>query len=175
MNNKVWIRHAGLNVTLPLGDIFWREDFQSICVDFNKGKSQVNIFLAPKALEFFKKRLPSLVESSGDKASGSIGPIPATKEVEEAMDIMAEFDNLVASCHGGYLETDPEFKPCFGKGCPQAISAVRAVIKDALRPKVVSREWVEELVEVARWGDKDGGYARVKSRLCSELGVVVGD
>jgi len=49
------------------------------------------------------------------------------------------------------------------------------VIKAALRPKVVSREWVEELAEVARWGDKDGGYARVKSRLCSELGIVVGE
>ena len=47
--------------------------------------------------------------------------------------------------------------------------------QSALRPKVVSREWVGELVEMARWGDKDGGYARVKSRLCSELGVVVGD
>ena len=49
------------------------------------------------------------------------------------------------------------------------------LVKTALQPKVVSREWVGELVEVARWGDKDGGYARVKSRLCSELGVVVGD
>jgi hypothetical protein len=58
-----------------------------------------------------------------------------------------------------------------GRGCSEEID----VIKAALRPKVVSRGWVGELVEVARWGDKDGGYARVKSRLCSELGVVVGD
>jgi hypothetical protein len=56
--NRIWIRHGRMNVTLPLGEIFWRDDHESICIDFNDGKSQINIFLAPAALEFFRKRLP---------------------------------------------------------------------------------------------------------------------
>jgi hypothetical protein len=75
------------------------------------------------------------------------------------------------------LETDPEFKPCFGKGCPQAISAVRAVIRAALRPKVVTRELVDECI--ARL---DGAAQRFPGScaidfeyIIRELGFVVGE
>jgi len=89
-------------------------------------------------------------------------PAPLPKEVEEAMETLKDFVNETRGWTSLY-------------NFQQRVDAALAVLKSALRPRVVSREWVGELVEVARWGDKDGGYARVKSRLCSELGVVVGD
>ena len=118
----------------------------------------------------------SLIESSGDTeetdpflsnlygVKSAPSPAPTIKKdltvgpsVEEAMEtVKMALDGL-----------DPFF--------PLDVEAAFSVLKAALRPKVVSREWVGELVEVARWGDKDGGYARVKSRLCSELGIVVGE
>jgi len=58
-------------------------------------------------------------------------PAPLPAEAEEAMDIMGEFDNLVSSCHGGYIETDPEFKPCF-EGCIPGIDAIRNALKAQL-------------------------------------------
>jgi len=90
-------------------------------------------------------------------------PAPLPKEVEEAMETIRLRLNDLHIMEGD----DREYIP--------GDDAAFSVLKAALRPKVVSREWVGELVEVARWGDKDGGYARVKSRLCSELGIEVGD
>ena len=101
---------------------------------------------------------------TAEEITGQAAPSPAPlpKEVEEAMDTARKA-----------IESLPTNSLCVTLR-DMGLDAL-AVIKAALRPKVVSRGWVGELVEVARWGDKDGGYARVKSRLCSELGIVVGE
>jgi hypothetical protein len=126
----------------------------------------------------------ALIESSGDKeqetdpflsnlygVKSAPSPAPTIKQdltvgpsVEEAIKCMEQ------NAPWGYDDDGPQERQEH-----ETHMAALAVLKAALRPKVVSRGWVGELVEVARWGDKDGGYARVKSRLCSELGVVVGD
>jgi hypothetical protein len=42
--------------------------------------------------------------------------------------ILGEFDNLVSSCHGGFVPTDEEFRACF-KGCKEGIRIVRALLE----------------------------------------------
>ena len=126
-------------------------------------------------------------ESSGEKASGA-GERP---RIPSASELPEEWRKQLSAIDGKPIPPAPAIKKDLTVGPKEAMrwlvdmekywsvndhdGVCIVVIKAALRPKVVSRGWVGELVEVARWGDKDGGYARVKSRLCSELGIVVGE
>ena len=108
----------------------------------------------------------ALIESSGDKASG---PIPMTKEVGEAMKWL---DSL----------SDMNYPYC---RIADENEEIIAVIKAALRPKVVSREWVEKYaIEISNkagaaedsWPNIDSLDAKeIIMSMLRELGIEVGE
>jgi len=112
-----------------------------------------------------------IVDVCGRLKSGvpAPSPSPLPKEVDEAMERIQRALHHADHYRNVYQNFGEEDQLIEFRRDKAALAVIRA----ALEPKRVTREWVETLVEVARWGDKDGGYARVKSRLCSELGVGV--
>lgn len=59
MNNfhSIWIKHGKVNKIMKAQVIYFREDRNSICVDFNNGKSQVDIILSREHAKVLGERL----------------------------------------------------------------------------------------------------------------------
>lgn len=62
MINEIWIKHKGLFVLSPIDIIFYREDHNSLCIDFNKCRSQIDIFLKPEMAKIVSEELKKIKE-----------------------------------------------------------------------------------------------------------------
>jgi hypothetical protein len=106
-------------------------------------------------------------------------PAPLPKEVEEMIHTLDLLADDWYDTSGEYGESpDPEAN----EAMKPHVEAIRAVLKSALRPKVVSREDVDRLgdaMDACRWPtDRDGvvkSWRIIAFEWLRELGIVVGE